>query len=155
MQTIPAHGSTTPRNTIPAMYKWDTSDLYPDLTAWQTSAAALKADLPKLTRLKGRLSDTVCLKQALVLKDHFSDISPIHIACLIDKSLESPDDFFIDKGMDFRDCVFRRKCIQNHIVNLDNVRNASDKLLNIQACKIYHANADAVYLIRITWTNST
>ena len=73
MQTIPAHGITTPRNTIPAMYKWDTSDLYPDLTAWQTSAAALKADLPKLTRLKGRLSDTVCLKQALVLRDHFSE----------------------------------------------------------------------------------
>ncbi len=40
-----------------------------------------------------------------VLKDHFSDISPIHIACLIDKSLESPDDFFIDKGMDFRPII--------------------------------------------------
>ncbi len=37
-----------------------------------------------------------------VLKANFSDISPVHIACLIDKSLKSPDDFFMDKGMDFR-----------------------------------------------------
>jgi HD superfamily phosphohydrolase len=37
-----------------------------------------------------------------ILKANFSDISPIHIACLIDKSLHCPDDFFLDKGMDFR-----------------------------------------------------
>lgn len=37
-----------------------------------------------------------------ILKQNFSDISAVHIACLIDKSLPAPDDFFIDKGMDFR-----------------------------------------------------
>lgn len=37
-----------------------------------------------------------------VLKNNFSDISPIHIACLVDKSIACPDDFFIDGGMDFR-----------------------------------------------------
>jgi HD superfamily phosphohydrolase len=37
-----------------------------------------------------------------ILKKNFSDISPIHVACLIDKSLAAPDDFFVDKGMDFR-----------------------------------------------------
>lgn len=37
-----------------------------------------------------------------ILKKNFSDISPVHIACLIDKSLNCPDDFFLDKGMDFR-----------------------------------------------------
>lgn len=37
-----------------------------------------------------------------ILQKNFSDISPIHIACLIDKSILAPDDFFIDKGMDFR-----------------------------------------------------
>lgn len=37
-----------------------------------------------------------------VLKDSFSDIAPIHIACLIDKTLKCPDDFFVDKGVDYR-----------------------------------------------------
>ena len=29
-------------------------------------------------------------------------ISPIHVACLIDKSLTCPDDFFVDQGIDYR-----------------------------------------------------
>ncbi|MEZ0391916.1 MAG: HD domain-containing protein [Pseudobdellovibrionaceae bacterium] len=37
-----------------------------------------------------------------ILKKNFSDIQPVHIACLIDKSLNCPDDFFLDKGLDFR-----------------------------------------------------
>ncbi len=37
-----------------------------------------------------------------VLKESFNDISPIHIACLIDKSLKCPDDFFIDQGINYR-----------------------------------------------------
>lgn len=32
----------------------------------------------------------------------FHDIQPIHIACLIDRSIECPDDFFIDRGLDYR-----------------------------------------------------
>ena len=37
-----------------------------------------------------------------VLRRQFPDIDPFHIACLIDKSLKVPDDFFIDGGLDFR-----------------------------------------------------
>lgn len=37
-----------------------------------------------------------------VLRDNFSDIDPFHIACLIDKTLLLEDDFFIDRGLDFR-----------------------------------------------------
>ncbi len=37
-----------------------------------------------------------------VLKKAFPDISPLHIACLIDKRLDCPDDFFVDQGVDFR-----------------------------------------------------
>lgn len=37
-----------------------------------------------------------------ILKANFSDISPLHIACLIDITLQSHDDFFIDQGIDFR-----------------------------------------------------
>lgn len=37
-----------------------------------------------------------------ILKANFPDLEPIHIACLIDKTLASPDDFFIEQGIDFR-----------------------------------------------------
>lgn len=34
--------------------------------------------------------------------EQFKDIAPIHVACLIDKALHCPDDFFTDNGVDFR-----------------------------------------------------
>ncbi len=37
-----------------------------------------------------------------VIRDNFSDIDPLHIACLVDGDLQVPDDFFIDHGLDFR-----------------------------------------------------
>lgn len=37
-----------------------------------------------------------------VITKNFPDISPLHVACLIDKTLLCPDDFFIDGGTDFR-----------------------------------------------------
>ena len=36
------------------------------------------------------------------LKNNFSDIDPIHVACLIDRSLICPDDFFREGDQDFR-----------------------------------------------------
>jgi HD superfamily phosphohydrolase len=39
---------------------------------------------------------------AHTIRRQFSDISPIHVACLIDKALHCPDSFFIDGGVDFR-----------------------------------------------------
>lgn len=36
------------------------------------------------------------------IKKNYSDISPVHVACLIDKALHCPDDFFVDNGCDFR-----------------------------------------------------
>ena len=39
---------------------------------------------------------------SLILKKNFSDISPVHIACLIDRSIPSPDDFFKENGVDMR-----------------------------------------------------
>ena len=37
-----------------------------------------------------------------ILKRSFADFTPLHVAALVDKSLLSPDDFFIDQGLDFR-----------------------------------------------------
>lgn len=39
---------------------------------------------------------------AETILSEFPDIQPIHVACLIDKALHCPDDFFIDGGVDFR-----------------------------------------------------
>lgn len=37
-----------------------------------------------------------------ILKQQFPDMDPYHVCCLIDKTLPSRDDFFIDKGIDYR-----------------------------------------------------
>jgi len=37
-----------------------------------------------------------------ILKKAFPDIDPYHVASLIDKTLEARDDFFVDKGLNFR-----------------------------------------------------
>jgi uncharacterized protein len=37
-----------------------------------------------------------------ILKKSFPEITPYHIVCLIDKTLESKDDFFMDGGLNFR-----------------------------------------------------
>lgn len=37
-----------------------------------------------------------------LIRENFPDIDPIHVACLIDLSLQPPDDFFIDRGVDYR-----------------------------------------------------
>lgn len=37
-----------------------------------------------------------------VLKEHFSQVTPFHVACLIDKTLPCKDDFFKDQGLDYR-----------------------------------------------------
>lgn len=39
---------------------------------------------------------------ATTIAMRFPDLSPVHVACLIDKGLKSPDDFFIDNGIDYR-----------------------------------------------------
>jgi HD superfamily phosphohydrolase len=39
---------------------------------------------------------------AETIRTRFNDVSPVHVACLIDKTLICPDDFFIDNGIDYR-----------------------------------------------------
>jgi HD superfamily phosphohydrolase len=36
------------------------------------------------------------------LRRSFPDLTPFHVACLVDRSLQPPDDFFMDKGLNFR-----------------------------------------------------
>lgn len=37
-----------------------------------------------------------------ILKKNFPDLTPLHVACLVDRSLDAQDDFFIDRGVDLR-----------------------------------------------------
>ena len=39
------------------------------------------------------------------LRQQFPDIDPLHVACLVDKNLLPPDDFFIDNGLNFRNIL--------------------------------------------------
>ena len=36
------------------------------------------------------------------LQKNFPDLLPIHVACLVDRNIKSPDDFFIDQGLNLR-----------------------------------------------------
>lgn len=37
-----------------------------------------------------------------ILLENFPELTPMHVACLVDKSLSAPDDFFVDAGLDYR-----------------------------------------------------
>ncbi len=37
-----------------------------------------------------------------IIEDNFSDITPVHIACLIDPNIQAPDDFFMESGFSLR-----------------------------------------------------
>jgi HD superfamily phosphohydrolase len=37
-----------------------------------------------------------------ILRAQFADLDPMHIACLIDRNLQAPDDFYMDQGLNFR-----------------------------------------------------
>ncbi len=37
-----------------------------------------------------------------ILKSQFRELDPLHVACLIDRTLDAPDDFFVDQGLNFR-----------------------------------------------------
>ncbi|MEK7355752.1 MAG: HD domain-containing protein, partial [Bdellovibrionota bacterium] len=37
-----------------------------------------------------------------IIQKSFPDLTPLHVACLVDRSLDAKDDFFIDRGVDLR-----------------------------------------------------
>lgn len=37
-----------------------------------------------------------------LLRINFPELEPMHVACLVDKTLKSEDDFFVDRGLNFR-----------------------------------------------------
>ncbi len=47
-----------PRSDIPEEYQWSKTDLFPDIAAWETELAALREDIPKLKRFRGRMAES-------------------------------------------------------------------------------------------------
>jgi oligoendopeptidase F len=71
---IPAHGSSVPRASIPAAYKWRVEDIYPSQEAWQNACAEFKALLPQLQELRGKLKTAALLAQALRLQERLAQL---------------------------------------------------------------------------------
>ena len=58
--TLPltVNGSELPeRKDIPAQYKWDLSDMYPSVEAWEADKQRFLARLPDITAYRGRLAE--------------------------------------------------------------------------------------------------
>jgi hypothetical protein len=96
------HGplSHTTEEVMPAL-----SDLKVDVYKWRKPAAGQMAMKPEQTRANHEDYTIKYLTDSPLtdtLKSVFKDFTPLHIACLIDKSLQSADDFFVDNGIDFR-----------------------------------------------------
>jgi len=72
--SIPAHGSNVSRKDIPLEYKWHVQDIYADEKAWQQACAEFKAQLPDLQNMKGKITTSHALYEALHLQDKLAQI---------------------------------------------------------------------------------
>ena len=54
--SVPAAPNTLVRDSIPAQYKWDLSDIYPDWTAWEQACSRASAMIDTLAGMKGQAS---------------------------------------------------------------------------------------------------
>ena len=83
-----------------------TEEVMPPLKDLKIDAYKYKTNKPKLEDRANHEDYTIKYltdsNLTAVLKSNFSDIDPIHIASLIDKTINVGDDFFIDQGVDFR-----------------------------------------------------
>jgi len=59
--------SNAARESIPAVYTWDLTQLFKDAAAWDAKRVALSDELAKLEAYKGKLADPKALKEALAL----------------------------------------------------------------------------------------
>ncbi|MDO4179293.1 MAG: oligoendopeptidase F [Phascolarctobacterium sp.] len=65
----PKHGGSVPRNAVPQDYKWNTSDIYPDDTAWKAAIEQTKGLLTLLTGFKGTLHSSENILACFKLRD--------------------------------------------------------------------------------------
>ncbi|MBI5836799.1 MAG: oligoendopeptidase F [Candidatus Eisenbacteria bacterium] len=66
---LPAYtpDANTPRSAVPDVYKWDLSPMFASDAAWEQGRVALLADIPQLSKYKGRLADPKALLACLGL----------------------------------------------------------------------------------------
>src|SRR5258705_4008760 len=63
-------GQDRDRSAIGDKYKWNLSDLYPDLAAWRAAKEAIARELPRLRTYQGKLGSS-----AQLLADALEDMS--------------------------------------------------------------------------------
>jgi len=67
--TLPAYmpDATAERSSVPEVYRWDLTPLFPSDRAWDEARMSLLADLPKLAAYEGQLGDPAALEACLEL----------------------------------------------------------------------------------------
>lgn len=83
-----------------------TEEVMPELGELKVDAYKRRKPLPDLKRKATHEDYTIKFLTdsplASLIRGSFSDIDPLHVACLIDLGLDAKDDFFLDNGRDFR-----------------------------------------------------
>ena len=91
----PAALADEPRPAVPAQYRWNVSDMYPDRAAFTTARAALEKRVPELESYKGHLGDSpASLLKALRARDEVMlSLGRIlsYAQCLHDEDLRNAD----------------------------------------------------------------
>jgi uncharacterized protein len=87
-----------------------TEEVMPNVDALKITAYAGRKPLPGMSKTHDRKAthEDYTIKMLTdsplseIIRRSFPNISPMHIACLVDRSLQVPDDFFKDHDLDFR-----------------------------------------------------
>src|SRR4051794_7849322 len=77
----PVTGEERDRSKIPDRYKWNLSDIYPDIAAWRASKEHVSAEIPKIRTFQGMLaSSPTVLADALDLESRLDkELSRIYV----------------------------------------------------------------------------
>ncbi len=99
--TAVAQDKTVPeRDDVPLKYRWATETIYADEAQWDADLAKLEAELPRITAMKGTLSDgPEALLKALKLSD---EIGPLFGKVWVYASLKSDEDTRVGKYQGFK-----------------------------------------------------
>lgn len=76
-----------------------------------------------------------------VLRANFQELDPLHVACLIDKTLSCGDDFFKDQGLDFRPLLSQLVSSELDVDRMDYLERDS------YFCGTNYGNIDSEWLL--------
>ena len=77
-----------------------------------------------------------------VLRKSYQDIEPIHVACLIDNTLQCPDDFFRDQGFDFQTILSQIVSSEIDVDRMDYLER------DAYFCGVNYGNTESHWILR-------